>query len=239
LGSSAVGRFVAVAGSNVYYPVVVGSSVVIRTIPVTGGTATDVGTVSATGSPQVGGFAVGASKAFVTVDDELWSVAQTGGTPVSVALTDSPPAIANGSVVYVHSPSHTLRASPENGGAESVVSTDTFAVLNYDNLLTVTTDYAFVANSDLKRVPLTTGVSQSAGGFFSFPSDLAADGQHVYFVQAYNVGANFYQSLGRRPVLASTSTALTHDRQSLVAAMTLDGTHVYFATGTAIEKMPK
>jgi hypothetical protein len=237
LGSSEVGKYLGVVGGNVYYPVVVGASVVVRSVPIAGGTPVDLSTITAT--PQVGGFAVGTSEAFVTVDDELWRVPLAGGTAVSVANTESTPAFANGSVYYIDDASHNLRSTPEGGGTETIVSAQNFGMLNFDIFLAVQSDYAFVAHSSLQRVTLAGGAKQFHGGFFFYGSDVAADAQHVYSFSTYNVGSKLFQTLDRRPVSVSTSEFLALDRESFTATLALDATHVYFATGTVIEKMPK
>ena len=157
---------------------------------------------------------------------------------MSVAATESPPAVANGFVYYVHSPSHNLRASPENGGAEVVVSSEIFGG-SYPNQLAVNAEYAFIGNSNLDRVTLSSGTSDLHGSFFFFASDLGVDAEHVYYVSTYDVGGNYYQSLGRRSVLSPTGGSLTGDYESFTAALALDATHVYFAAGTGIAKLAK
>ena len=238
LGGSAVDKLVGVGGSDVYYPVVVGSSVVVRSIPIAGGSPSDVGTLTIGPVAQISGFAVGSTHVFVTVNDELWSLPLGGGAGTSVATTESHPTIANGMVYYIHGPSHTLRASPEAGGAEIVVSSDTFTVLNHTTHLAVNTQYAFVGNATMRRVTLTSGTSQSHGSFFMFASDLAVDAVHVYHVGSYGGGGNNHH-LGRRLMDDATNNTLTPDYQGSTSAIVLDATHVYFAAGTTILKMAK
>lgn len=234
-GGSTINRFLEVVGDTVFFTVndQAADDVLVKSVPLAGGTVTDIGLVDGGFIANPHGFTVGDTYAYVCADGWLSALPLAGGAPTQLSNCKRNPVIEGAELFFVANGStHTLRSMPLGGGAATVVGTGAIAWS-----VAVDAAYGYLAGTTgLYRISRVDGTVVNLTGDIEFPRKVVSDGTHVYIYAASTSDAN----LLRVPVAGGTVEALAPlPKHTNRGSLAVDATHVYWGYNDRIRKMPK